>query len=96
MDRVCYSCPVAEEGIVCCKDRSEICRKHIAEYEAERSSILAKIKLRTDFVNPPIPVRAWDWSAIDDSTYEPGAPIGWGPTRAAAINALVDEIQDNM
>lgn len=96
MERKCYSCPVADEGIVCGNPSNPYCKKHVAEYAAERAAILSKIKIRTENVYPPIPVREWDWSAVDDNTYEPGCPIGWGRTEQAAISALVDELQDNM
>ena len=49
------------------------------------------MKLKTEFVFPPIPVRNCDWSCIDEDTYD-GAPdsstrndIGWGATEAEAI-----------
>lgn len=32
-----------------------------------------------------------EWSAIDDN-YDLGAPMGWGDTREAAIDDLVDQI----
>lgn len=39
---------------------------------------------------PPIPVRNFDWSCYDDSTYcgcgECKNTVGWGVTEAAAIN----------
>ena len=51
------------------------------------------MKIRTEYVFPPIPVRSFDWSAVDDDTYEPGCPIGWGPTEAFAIEDLMDQIE---
>ena len=93
MKRECYSCPIAEEGVVCGMPSSRHCQKHMADYAAERAAIAAKIKIRTEHVYPPIPVREWDWSAVDDNTYEPGCPIGWGRTEKAAIENLIDEIQ---
>lgn len=95
MKRECYSCPVAEEGIVCSRSSSRHCKKHVEEYEAERAAIIAKIKVRTEHVYPPIPVREWDWSAVDDNTYEPGCPMGWGRTEKAAVDDLINQIQDN-
>jgi len=47
--------------------------------------------MRTEFVYPPIPLRDWDWSAVEDG-YEPGDPIGRGPTEAEAIIDLQEQI----
>jgi len=44
----------------------------------------------TEYEYPPIPKRAWDWSAVRDG-YEPGDPIGYGPTEADAIRDLLDQ-----
>jgi len=45
------------------------------------------MKIVTEYVNPPIPDRSFDWSATLDS-YEPGDPIGRGETEAEAIADL--------
>jgi hypothetical protein len=42
---------------------------------------------------PPIPCRDWDWSATLDG-YEPGDPIGRGPTPEAAAEDLQELISD--
>lgn len=42
---------------------------------------------------PPIPVRDMDWSAVRDG-YEPGCPIGRGPTEADAIADLIEQEQE--
>lgn len=47
----------------------------------------------TSYDYPPIPIRDWDWSAIRDG-YEPGDPIGRGPTEKAAIDDLLDQESD--
>lgn len=52
------------------------------------------VKIKTEYVNPPIPVRAFDWSAVDDDTYKPGCPIGWGYTERGAIEDLMDQMED--
>lgn len=44
-------------------------------------------KIVTEFVNPPIPLRHFDWSAHFEG-YEPGDPLGHGATKADAIAAL--------
>ena len=54
--------------------------------------------VRTSFDYPPIPVRRFDWSAIDDDTYD-GAedsccPVGHGATEQEAIDDLLDQLTD--
>lgn len=55
------------------------------------------LKIRTNFEYPPIPIRDYDWSAIDDDTYD-GAPdshcpIGRGRTEAQAIADLLEQLE---
>ncbi len=50
-------------------------------------------KIITEYVFPPIPNRNFDWSAVTDN-YEPGCPIGYGPTEQAAIDDLRQQIED--
>jgi hypothetical protein len=54
-------------------------------------------KIITKYDPPPIPQRQFDWSAVDEN-YEPGMPIGYGLTRAAAIIDLKElmEIDDEI
>jgi hypothetical protein len=49
------------------------------------------LNIKTSYVFPPIPTRAFDWSAVTDD-YEPGCPIGVGPTEQAAIDDLLEQI----
>jgi hypothetical protein len=56
------------------------------------------VKIVTNHVFPPIPDRRFDWSAIDDDTYD-GAddsrcPIGRGATEAEAITDLITQIAE--
>jgi len=52
------------------------------------------MKIRTEYIFPPIPSRQHDWLAIDDNTYDgPGSPMGTGPTEQAAIDALMESIE---
>lgn len=51
------------------------------------------MKIRTEFVYPPIPIRQFDWTAIDDDTYEGGGPIGCGATEEEAIADLLDQLE---
>ena len=61
------------------------------------------MKIKTHFDYPPIPVRSFDWSAVDDDTYdvdcdEDGffstSPIGRGATEAEAVADLLDQIEE--
>lgn len=52
------------------------------------------MKIQTSFVHPPVPDRSFDWSAVDDDTYDYDAPIGQGPTEAAAITDLLQQIAE--
>ena len=56
------------------------------------------MKIRTDFIYPPIPNRSFDWQAIDEDTYD-GAenshcPIGHGASEAEAIADLLEQIAE--
>lgn len=53
------------------------------------------MKIRTEFVYPPIPIRDFDWCAVDDDTYDgEGCPIGYGRTEADAIADLMAQIEE--
>jgi hypothetical protein len=47
--------------------------------------------IHTLYSPPPIPLRSYDWSAVEDD-YEPGSPIGWGATEQEAIADLREQI----
>jgi hypothetical protein len=49
--------------------------------------------VHTFFEFPPIPIRTFDFGAVLDG-YEPGAPIGWGPTEEQAIADLFEQMDD--
>ena len=56
------------------------------------------LRIRTHNEFPPIPIREFDWSAIDDDTYD-GAedshcPIGRGATEQEAIDDLVAMLEE--
>lgn len=51
------------------------------------------MKIVTQYVYPPIPTRDFDWSAVDDETYDEGEPIGYGRTEIEAIRDLLDQIE---
>lgn len=46
------------------------------------------MKIKTEYDPKPIPSRQFDWSAIDDDTYDEGEPVGYGATEAEAIEDL--------
>ncbi len=46
------------------------------------------MKIVTNYIYPPIPIRQFDWSAVRDS-YEEGDPQGFGETEQAAIDDLL-------
>ena len=50
------------------------------------------MNIRTDFIYPQIPNRDFDWCSVDDDTYDGGGPIGYGPTKEAAIAALIEMV----
>lgn len=59
------------------------------------------MKIRVDMIFPPIPVRDYDWVAINEDTYD-GAPdsgtrhqIGYGRTRDAAVEDLMEILADS-
>lgn len=61
------------------------------------------MKIITSHDMPPIPVRDMDWSAHTDNyeaSYEEGhwmsnEPIGHGPTEVAAVNNLLELLEDD-
>lgn len=50
--------------------------------------------IKTEFIYPPIPTRAFDWQAWCDGWEEQG-PTGAGPTELAAIADLQDQLEDD-
>lgn len=56
------------------------------------------MKIKTGYINPPIPDRTYDWIAFDDETYggEESDVVGYGKTEIAAIRDLLDNIEANM
>jgi hypothetical protein len=50
--------------------------------------------IKTEYWPKPDPSRSRDWCAWDDNTYEPGCPLGYGPTKQAAITDLLEQLQD--
>lgn len=58
--------------------------------------LLPDVEIKTYYDPPPIPMRDFDWAAIDIRTYggEPSDPIGFGKTKNAAIKELVNQLLD--
>jgi hypothetical protein len=52
------------------------------------------MKIRTWHEYPPIPDRRFDYGAVDDDSYDMGAPIGWGATKDEAIADLFEQLED--
>jgi hypothetical protein len=50
------------------------------------------MRISTHFTDAPIGMRDYDWLAIDDDSYEPGCPIGYGATRGEAIANLMAKL----
>ena len=53
--------------------------------------------IHTNFDYPPIPVRDFDWSAVDDNydgAEDSHCPIGRGRTEQDAINDLLEQLTD--
>ena len=52
------------------------------------------MKIITTYDRKPIPTCKFDWSAIDDDTYEAGCPQGFGATEQQAIDDLLEQIEE--
>jgi hypothetical protein len=65
-----------------------------AEVLARVEALHSDREIVLSFDYPPIPVRDFDWSACDWNTYEPGAPLGRGPTAEAALADLLDILEE--
>jgi hypothetical protein len=51
------------------------------------------MNIQTSYDPPPIPIREFDWRAIDDDTYSgPGSLIGFGKTEAEAVADLLMQL----
>jgi len=52
-----------------------------------------QMKITTEYWAKPIPVRDFDWFAIDSDTFDgPGCPIGSGATEEGAIAELLSRL----
>ena len=51
-----------------------------------------KPRIIVERVNPPIPIRSFDWVAYLDG-YEPGSPQGYGSTAEEAVSDLSERME---
>jgi hypothetical protein len=53
------------------------------------------IRIVTHYEPKPVPSTCFDWSAIDDSTYDgEGCPVGYGSTEQEAIDDLLWQLEE--
>ena len=53
------------------------------------------VNVATSYEYPPIPIRDFDWSAIDYDTFDgEGSPSGSGRTEEAAISDLIEQLKE--
>ena len=52
------------------------------------------MKITTNYERKIGPSRNYDWSAVDDDTYDYDSPIGYGPTEQEAIDDLMEQLAD--
>jgi len=53
------------------------------------------MKIKTEYWPKPIPTNKFDWSAIDEATYDgPGCPMGTGATEQEAIADLLEQLKE--
>lgn len=51
------------------------------------------LRVNVSYDPPPIPVRGSDWNAVVDGREEYG-PVGYGATKMAAVQNLLDQLED--
>jgi hypothetical protein len=65
--------------------------------------IINGVKIHTDHVQPPIPIRDFDWSAVtddydcdcDQDGFFSTHPVGTGRTEQAAIDDLLEQLEES-
>jgi hypothetical protein len=59
--------------------------------------VVGSMNIKTENIFPPIPIRSFDWQAVDYDTYDgPGCPIGHGSTEQEAIVDLLEQLEPVM
>jgi hypothetical protein len=50
--------------------------------------------IRTTYWPKPVPICQFDWTAVDDETYDgtPSQPIGYGRTEQEAVRDLITKL----
>ena len=64
--------------------------------------IINGVKIRTECICPPIPIRDMDWSAVtddydadcDQDGYYSSHPVGYGATEQESIDNLLEQLED--
>lgn len=51
-------------------------------------------RITTAQINPPIPIRGFDWSACFDGC-EPGDLVGYGATEDEAVKDLLGQVEES-
>jgi hypothetical protein len=54
------------------------------------------MKIKTHYDPKPIPMRQFDWNAVDDDTYDYDGPVGWGYTEKEAIGDLIEQLAEQL
>ena len=55
------------------------------------------MNIRTIHIFPPIPIRKYDWCAVDNDTFDaenPATVVGYGSTKEEAIADLLHQIEE--
>ena len=47
----------------------------------------------TEFVYPPIPIRSFDWAAMEEG-YDLGSKVGRGETQEEAVLDLLEQLEE--
>jgi len=69
-------------------------RKKVTLWRKKSQGVTVQIK--TTYWPKPIPTDKFDWSAIDDATYDgPGCPMGTGTTEQEAIADLMEQLEES-
>lgn len=76
---------------------AEETRSHVDVIDANELDSAAGPRIVTHHDPKPVPSRKWDWTAVDDRTYDgEGCPVGYGATEAEAIADLQEQLEDDV
>lgn len=69
-------------------------RPSLVLHRATQEAVM--LRIRTDYDAKPIPLRQFDWTAVDDATYDgPPCPVGFGRTEDEAIADLLTDLMED-